>query len=81
MCVLAVAARAGSPKLLRKMTFSAQRKEPIVEIDLSVVLEDMKLSMDEVCIHVARDVLPVLFCSLRFAAFLGYFERRGLRPN
>lgn len=37
----------GSSKLLRHMSASANRKLPIVEIDMAIVLEDMKMTMDE----------------------------------
>lgn len=37
----------GSPKLLRHLTFSANRKEPILEIDLQTVLSELKLNMTQ----------------------------------
>jgi flap endonuclease-1 len=37
----------GTPRLLRHLTFSASRKEPIVEIDLASILQGMALTMDQ----------------------------------
>jgi flap endonuclease-1 len=37
----------GTKKLLRHLTFSQARGEPIVEIDLAIILRDMKLTMDQ----------------------------------
>ncbi len=37
----------GSPVLLRHLTFSEARKEPIIEINLAQVLHSLELSMDE----------------------------------
>lgn len=37
----------GTTKLVRHMTFSEARKMPIQEIDLKILLEDLKLSMEE----------------------------------
>jgi hypothetical protein len=41
----------GAPVLVRHMTFSEARKEPIVEFNLKTVLEELNLSQDEVAIH------------------------------
>lgn len=41
----------GTPVLLRHMTFSEQRKMPIKEFHLSRVLEELKLTQDEVSFH------------------------------
>jgi hypothetical protein len=38
----------GTPVLLRHLTFSEQRKEPILEIHLDKALEELKLTKDEV---------------------------------
>ena len=40
-----------SPVLLRKLTFSEQRKEPIQEIHLDKVLEGMEMEMPQVSHH------------------------------
>jgi flap endonuclease-1 len=37
----------GTPRLLRHLTFAAARKEPIVEIDLALVLQGLNLTMDQ----------------------------------
>lgn len=37
----------GTPRLLRHLTFSGARKEPIVEIDLALVLQGLNLTMDQ----------------------------------
>jgi len=39
-----------SPVLLRKLTFSEQRKEPIQEIHLGKVLQGLSMDMDQVSI-------------------------------
>lgn len=38
----------GTPSLLRHLTFSEARNEPIVEVNLDKVLEGLALSMEQV---------------------------------
>lgn len=52
-----------SPILLRHLTFSEAKKMPISEINLSVALEDLKMTMSQVSYHrIGRDEGKELKC-------------------
>ena len=62
----------GAPILVRHMTFSEARKEPILEFNLATILQELAMSMDEVLKYIIytpvfilshhSTVIDFLFC-------------------
>lgn len=54
----------GTPRLIRHMMQSAQRKEPIVEYDLAVALSELKITMEQVSHMVCSTSVLVWFTNM-----------------
>jgi flap endonuclease-1 len=47
-----------SPLLLRHLTFSEAKKQPISEINLKVALQELDMSMDQVSLQATCSLAP-----------------------